>query len=152
MAEGSLKQEPAGNRTRLIVRRALGVLAGAVFLYAGVLKMRDPIEFANDISNYHLLPWTIGVRLAFYLPWLEILAGLALIFHRLFSGALAITGALMCGFIGATIWAKMQGINVACGCFGAASSNLTFTSHLVLNGSILAVLAILWFLREPVKV
>ncbi len=151
MAEGALKNEPTGSRTRLIVTRVLAVLAGAVFVYAGVLKVRDPVEFANDLSNYHLLPWAIGVRLAFYLPWLEILAGLALIFHRLFAGALAITGALMLAFIAATIWAKVQGINVACGCFGAASSNLTFTSHLVLNGSILAVLVILWFTHERVK-
>lgn len=149
MAEGALKTKPAGmERSRSIVKRVLAVLAGAVFVYAGVLKVRDPIEFANDINNYHLLPWTIGVRLAFYLPWLEILAGLALIFHRLFSGALALTGALLLGFIAATIWAKAQGINVACGCFGAASSNLTFSSHLLLNGSILALLLLLWFTRE----
>lgn len=141
----------ARNRSRLIVRRLLALLAGAVFVYAGVLKVRAPLEFANDLSNYHLLPWPIGVRLAFYLPWLEILAGLALVFHRLFSGALAVTAALMIVFIGATIWAKVQGINVACGCFGAASSNLTFTSHLVLNGSILAVLAILWWSRDPTE-
>lgn len=144
----TLTPSPARQRSWLIVRRILAVVAGAVFVYAGALKVRDPLEFANDIGNYHLLPWSIGVRLAFYLPWLEILAGLALIFHRLFSGALAITGALMLGFIGATIWAKGQGINVACGCFGAASNNLTFTSHLVLNGSILALLAILWFTRD----
>lgn len=151
MAESAMNAAPARNRSRLIVRRLLALLAGAVFVYAGVLKVRAPLEFANDLSNYHLLPWPIGVRLAFYLPWLEILTGLALIFHRLFSGALAITAALMVVFIAATIWAKVQGINVACGCFGAASSNLTFTSHLVLNGSILAVLAILWFSRDPTE-
>ncbi len=151
MAESTLKSAPAPSRAWPIVRRILAVAAGAVFVYAGVLKVRDPLEFANDIGNYHLLPWSIGVRLAFYLPWLEILAGLALIFHRLFSGALAITGALMLGFVGASIWAKAQGINVACGCFGAASSNLSFTSHLLLNASILAVLALLWFKREPAQ-
>ena len=80
--------------------------------------MRDPLQFANDVSNYHIVPWPVGVRLAFYLPWLDILCGLALIFHRAFAGALAITGALIFIFIGATIWAKIQGINVACGCFG----------------------------------
>ena len=57
----------------------------------------------------------------------------------------------MFGFIAATVWAKVQGINVACGCFGAASSDLTFTSHLVLNSSILAVLVLLWFTREREK-
>ena len=148
-----MKHDRAGRplvNWRLVVRRTLAVLAGAVFVYAGVLKARDPLQFANDLSNYHILPWPVGVRLAFYLPWLEILAGLALIVHRIFAGALAITGALMVGFIGATVWTKMLGINVACGCFGAAGSNLTFTWHLVLDGCILAVLIFLWFTRDPV--
>ncbi|MEO8438632.1 MAG: MauE/DoxX family redox-associated membrane protein [Spartobacteria bacterium] len=131
----------------VLVRRGLALLAGAVFVYAGILKVRDPLQFALDVNNYHLVSWPIGVRLAFYLPWLEILAGLALIFYRAFSGALAITGALMLGFIGATIWAEAQGINVDCGCFGAAGSNLSFSWHLVLNLSILLVLLFLWFTR-----
>lgn len=135
---------------RLVVERALAVLAGAVFVYAGVLKMRDPLQFANDVSNYHIIPWPVGVRLAFYLPWLEILCGLSLIFHRVFAGALAISGVLMLTFIGATVWARIQGINVACGCFGTASSKLTLTWHLVINSSILAVLVVLWFMRERV--
>jgi putative oxidoreductase len=148
-----MNRDRAGDKSfnwRRVVRRVLAVLAGAVFVYAGVLKVGDPLQFANDLNNYHIFPWSIGVRLAFYLPWLEILTGLALIFHRIVAGALAITGALMLAFIGATIWTKMLGINVACGCFGAASSNLTFTWHLVLNGSILAVLTFLWFTRERV--
>ena len=134
---------------RLLVGRALAVLAGAVFVDAGVLKVRDPLQFANDLNNYRIIPWPVGVRLAFYLPWLEILSGLALIFHRVFAGALTITGALMLTFIGATIWAKIQGIDVACGCFGTASSNLTLIWHLVINSSILAVLIVLWFTRKP---
>jgi len=134
---------------RLVIGRALAVLAGAVFVYAGVLKVRDPLQFANDVSNYGILPWPLGVRLAFYLPWLEIVCGFALIFQRAFSGALALAGALIFIFIGATIWAKTQGIDVACGCFGSASSNLTLTWHLIINSSILAVLIVLWLTRKP---
>ena len=134
---------------RLVTGRALAVLAGAVFVYAGVLKVRDPLEFANDVSNYGILPWPLGVRLAFYLPWLEIVCGFALIFQRAFAGALAIAGALIFIFIGATVWAKIQGIDVACGCFGSASSDLTLTWHLVINSSILAVLIVLWLTRKP---
>jgi putative oxidoreductase len=146
-----LNRDRAGGKSfnwRPVIGRALAVLAGAVFVYAGVLKVRDPLQFANDVSNYDILPWSVGVWLAFYLPWLEILCGLALIFHRVFAGALAITGALIFIFIGATIWAKIQGIDVACGCFGTASSNLTLTWHLVINSSILAVLIVLWFTRK----
>ena len=41
---------------RIVTGRALAVLAGAIFVYAGVLKMRDPLQFANDVSNYRVLP------------------------------------------------------------------------------------------------
>src|SRR5450432_3426383 len=133
---------------RLLVRRMLAVLAGAVFVYAGILKVRDPVQFASAINNYQMVPWSVGVRFAFYLPWLEILCGLALIFHRLMAGALAITIGLMLVFVGATVWAKAHGIDVACGCFGSASSNLTLTWHLVLDGCILAALVFLWFTHE----
>ena len=133
-----------------LVRRGLAVLAGAVFLYAGIAKVTDPLRFASDISNYQIIPWLIGVRLAFYLPWLEILCGLALIFHRFFTGAVVITSALMFVFMGATVSAKARGIDISCGCFGTASSSLTLTWHLVLNGCILAALLILWLTRDPV--
>jgi putative oxidoreductase len=133
-----------------LVRRGLAVLAGAVFLYAGSAKVTDPLHFASDISNYQIVSWSIGVRLAFYLPWLEILCGLSLIFHRLFTGAVVITSALMLVFIGVTVAAKARGIDVACGCFGSVSSSLTLTWHLVLNGCILAALVILWLTRDRV--
>lgn len=155
MAEDTLKSASGTGRRFFVrqafVRRGLAFLAGAVFLYAGILKVRDPLQFANDLSNYHIVPWPVGVRLAFYLPWLEIVAGLALIFQRAFAGALAITAALMLGFIGVTIWTKILGINVSCGCFGAASANLPFAWHLALNSFILAVLIFLWFKRDPLE-
>ena len=130
----------------LFVRRGLAVLAGAVFVYAGIAKVADPIRFASDINNYQIIPWSIGVRLAFYLPWLEILCGLALITRRLYSGALSILLGLMLIFIGATIVAKARGIDITCGCFGAASNNLGFAGHLALDFALLAALIALWSL------
>ena len=56
-----------------------------------------------------MIPWSLGIRLAFYLPWLELLCGCALIFHRLFAGAVAITTLLMVVFIGATAWTGCRG-------------------------------------------
>lgn len=133
---------------RYLTSRIVAFITGAVFVYSGMLKVRDPVQFASALNNYQMIPWSVGVRLAFYLPWLELFCGLALIFHRLFAGALAITIVLMLAFSGATIWAKTHDIDVACGCFGSASSNLTLTWHLVLNGCILAALLFLWVTRE----
>ncbi len=135
---------------RLLLKRSLAVLVGAVFIYAGILKVRDPLGFASDINNYQLIPWSVGVRFAFYLPWLELLCGCALVFHRFFSGAVFITLALMVAFIGATAWARIQGIDVSCGCFGSAGSNLSPTWHLVLDGGLLLGLIYLWCTRQRV--
>ncbi len=133
---------------RYFVRRALAVIAGAVFIYAGVLKAHDPLHFAGDLRNYQMMPWSVGVRFAFYLPWLEIFCGLALVLNRLFAGAIALTIALTCAFIGATAWAKVHDLDISCGCFGSAGSNLTLTWHFVLDGLLLLGLVYLWFTRE----
>jgi putative oxidoreductase len=136
---------------RNLILRIIAFLAGAVFVYAGLTKVTDPLRFASDIHNYQIVPWPIGVRVAFYLPWLEISCGLGLIFHRLFTGAIAITSGLMLVFIAALVAARARGIDVACGCFGSASSNLTLTWHLVLNSCILSVLIILWLTRDRAR-
>jgi putative oxidoreductase len=133
---------------RRVLGRLLAIVVGVVFIYAGVLKIRDPLHFASDINNYQMVRWSVGIRMAFYLPWLEVLCGLALIFHRLFAGAVAITTFLMVIFIGATTWARMQGIDVSCGCFGSASSNLSLTWHLILDAGLLFALVYVWFTRE----
>ena len=131
--------------TSRFVWRAIDFVIGGLFIYAGVIKALDPIGFAHDIDNYKMLPWGISVRIAFYLPWLEILAGLALLTRRLYLGGLAILTASMLVFIAATIVAKMRGLDITCGCFGHASKNLSFTWHLLLDFAILGGIAALWF-------
>lgn len=132
-----------------IFRLILALLVGGVFIYAGVLKARDPLRFASDISNYAMISWPLGVRVAFYLPWLEIICGVALILQRLFAGAILLSVLMVAVFVGATVWARAHGIDVACGCFGTVSSNLTLTWHLVLNAGLFVALGALWWLRPP---
>jgi len=124
--------------------RILAIIIGGLFVYAGALKVWDPARFAGDIQNYHVLPWVVNLPLAFYLPWLEIFCGLALIFRRLYSGALALLFGLLLVFIGASIAAKARGIDISCGCFGHVSDQLSFAWHLVLVFALLAGVATLW--------
>lgn len=131
---------------RSLLWTLLAVALGAVFIYAGVLKTLDPVKFGSDIANFHLLPWAIGVRMAFYLPWLEIVCGLALLAGVLRAGALGILSALIVVFIGATISAKLRGINPDCGCFGSATKDLSFGWHLLIDLAILGGLIALWIL------
>ena len=123
----------------------LAFLVGGIYVYAGVLKAWDPPHFANDVLNYRLISYPLAIRVAFYLPWLEILCGLAVIVGWLRSGAVAILTLLTVFFIAITIAAKLRGISIDCGCFGAIGRGMSFTSHMLIDGAILAGLIALWF-------
>jgi uncharacterized membrane protein YphA (DoxX/SURF4 family) len=131
--------------------RSLDLIVGGVFIYAGVIKALDPVRFANDIDNYKTIPWFIGVRLAFYLPWLEILCGLALILRILYRGGLLILTTLIGIFIAATVAAKIRGLDITCGCFGHASQHWSFLQHFALDLAIFGALLTLYFSQRSQK-
>jgi len=132
---------------RLIVK----VIIGGIFIYAGAIKVIDPIGFAGDIDNYHMLPWALSVRLAFYLPWLGIFCGLVVVWRLFYRGGLLIWNALISIFIFASIVAKARGLDISCGCFGHASKYLSFGWHLLLDLALLAGAAVLWFSNRQAK-
>ncbi|MEM8784149.1 MAG: MauE/DoxX family redox-associated membrane protein [Planctomycetota bacterium] len=102
---------------RVVPHAAAGVVA-VVFVVAGSGKAIDPAGFAEAIERYALLPGGWVPWVAFYLPWLEIVAGLALVWTRT-RGAAAwlIAGMLvvMTGALGSAWW---RGLDITCGCFG----------------------------------
>src|SRR5207244_12261308 len=103
-----------------------------------------------DINNYRILPWTLTVALAFYLPWLEMFCGLALIARFLYRGALSILTVLILVFMLATVAAKIRGLDITCGCFGHASQHWNFSAHLAVDLAILAALLALWLSTRAV--
>ena len=109
------------------------------------LSLANPAEFASDIDNFKILPWSVNVALAFYLPWLEIFCALGVLFRFLYRGALSIMTLSIAVFTVAIIAAKVRGLDITCGCFGHASQHWSFASHLTTNLAILAGLLVLWF-------
>ena len=129
--------------------RVVAIIIGGLFIYAGVVKVSDPAEFARDIDNYKMLPWQVSVWMGLYLPWLEIFCGLALIVRVLYRGSVFVLTALMALFIVITIIAKMRGLDISCGCFGHASKYLSFAWHLALDFLLLGGLVLLWKSSPP---
>jgi putative oxidoreductase len=129
----------------------IGLIVGGIFIYAGAIKALDPVQFANDIDNYKILPWPVSVALAFYVPWLEIFCGVALVVRLLYRGALSILTALILVFTLATIAARVRGLDITCGCFGHASQNWSFPAHLATNLAILTALVVLWISSRSAK-
>jgi uncharacterized membrane protein YphA (DoxX/SURF4 family) len=111
------------NKTLLLVFR---LALGGLFVYAGVVKVLDPLDFAQNIRNYRLVGQSLSFMAAIVLPWLEILAGVALaagIWKR--ASALIISG-LLVFFILLTLVTIARGLDVECGCFGALSRKSGF--------------------------
>src|SRR5437899_12165084 len=131
--------------------RSVDVIVAGIFIYAGAIKALDPVQFASDIDNYKIVPWPVSVVLAFYLPWLEIFCGFALVVRLLYRGALSISTALILTFTFATVAAKVRGLDITCGCFGHASQHWSVPAHLATNLGFLAALLALWVSNRSAK-
>ena len=68
------------------------VILAATFLYMGSKKIGEPFDFLKQVRLYQMLPETPPIYLnatAIVLPWLEIVAGVALLIGLRFRGAAA---------------------------------------------------------------
>jgi uncharacterized membrane protein YphA (DoxX/SURF4 family) len=100
---------------------AFRLIIGGLFIYAGVIKIADPLGFARDIQNYRILPPAACLFIALALPWFEALSGVFLIvgiFKRTNAWLLSF---LLAGFIVLVIITMARGLDVDCGCFGSLS-------------------------------
>lgn len=122
-----------------LVGHILSLLVGGYFLWAGVTKLSAPADFFQNILNYQLVGEGIAWPLALYLPWLEIVAGLALIWPRLRIGGLIWLGAMLLVFQAGLVSAWLRGLDIDCGCVGSGGSSVVFA--LVRNTVFLVMLA-----------
>lgn len=106
-------------------RRRVGLACrlavGGVFLYAGALKLGDPGGFAQEIANYRLLPAALVGPVALALPGMEVAAGAALVTGVALRGGIVLIEAMLAVFVVGLVQAVGRGIDISCGCFGAAS-------------------------------
>ncbi len=106
----------------------------AVFVWAAVAKLRDLNAFVSDINNYHLLPANWASYAAIAVPAFELAVALALVTGVAMRGAALVAVGMLVAFTFAITQAILRGINVDCGCFGAATQARTDWSSVVRNG------------------
>ena len=59
--------------------RACQIGIGLVFAVAGLAKIGNPAAFADDIHNFRMVPVALENLVALALPWIEIVAAVALV-------------------------------------------------------------------------
>jgi uncharacterized membrane protein YphA (DoxX/SURF4 family) len=98
---------------RIVCRIGLGL----VFVYAGILKIRDPIAFAGSVAAYKILPYSLNYLVAATLPWIETLCGILLIIGYRVRAAAGIVAAMNLLFIFLLASTIARGLDIDCGCF-----------------------------------
>lgn len=109
------------NSRKKNVMLAISLALAAIFIYAGVDKIRDSLQFADSIAGFRMLPASLINLLAFGLPIYEIACGLLLLgppTRRI--GAIAVAMVTVV-FMVALLSALLRGLTLDCGCFGVGA-------------------------------
>jgi len=97
------------------------ILIGVIFIYTGLIHIADPAGFAAAVAAYRILPSFSVNAFALLLPWMELLAGLAIatgIGRE--GGALAAVGMLTAFLIALSV-SLYRGLDISCGCFSTSA-------------------------------
>ncbi len=120
------------------------LIVGGFFVYAALDKIAHPDAFAQIVYNYRILPGSLVNVLAIFLPWLELLAGMALIIGTRTVGAAAIISGMMVVFIIAVSAAIARGIKIDCGCFSTGGNGARSVGIPLLIEDAVLLLLSLW--------
>jgi uncharacterized membrane protein YphA (DoxX/SURF4 family) len=132
----------------------LRVLLGAWFVYAGGLKIFSVglDRFVTDIENYKLVTGDLAVAVAYFIPWLEVVAGICFMLGILRKGSWWMMLGLVIAFTVSVASAWWRGLDISCGCLGG-SEKISYWKKALEFAAYFAVLAwIAWIdWRKPAE-
>lgn len=137
-----LNKESAIVATSLVLRVGLACL----FAYAASQKLGDLPALATSITHYRVVPQALIGWGALMVPSFELVTALGLVSPWLHRGSALLSAAMLWIFAAAMIQARLRGINLECGCFGADSTVMVGTSTIARN-LVLGAIA-LWIALE----
>ena len=116
---------------------SIRIVLGFVFIFAAISKVAEPEAFAKAIYNYKLLPLFLINILAITLPWIELSAGLLLVFGVSVKENSAILSGMLLVFIIAIAISLARGLDINCGCFGTVDGSKVGLMKILENAGLL---------------
>ena len=106
-------------RSRGVIRLCQ-ILIGLLFVWSGLAKLGDIQSFADQVHNFRIMPVAFEHLVAMMLPWIELVASLALILGIRARPAAVLVTLLLAAFTLGVAQAMVRGLDFECGCFGTA--------------------------------
>jgi uncharacterized membrane protein YphA (DoxX/SURF4 family) len=110
------------------VLRIIGLGIGGLFVYASLDKVARPDRFADIVNDYQMLPLIFINAFALAVPWIEMVAGAALLLGIWRRGAALLLSALTVAFMIAIAQAELRHLEIECGCFDVSGLSATQAS------------------------
>lgn len=124
------------------VVRVAQIVTGLLLGWAALAKLGDLVRFAEQVHNFRVVPTAVENLIAMTLPWVELVAALALVLGvRARAGAVVAT-ALLALFTAGVVSAVARGLDFECGCFGTSDATRVGWSKIAQNVAMLAVAAL----------
>jgi len=144
-------------RETRVLEWILRIALGGFFIWSGGMKLLDLQSFTESVGNFQLpmeerlpgetedfLAEPADAYIAYSLPWLEILSGLAVLSGIGKTGGLAILLGMLVSFNLALWSAWNRGIiDLNCGCHGASDTPTNFALKIASNFGLMAVIGII---------
>jgi len=131
-----------------VVVTVLRVCLGVFLIVVGGEKFFRLGDFYEDILNYELVGEHLAEVMAFALPTVEVVVGIALVMRWGYVGGLFLTAGMMAAFIGALGSAWSRGLEISCGCSPwSADEKTNYPLGMGINVLLLSLTLVL-FVRE----
>jgi uncharacterized membrane protein YphA (DoxX/SURF4 family) len=128
---------------------AARIALGLVFVYAGTLKIIDPVAFAGSVAAYKILPYGLNYLVAAILPWVEVICGALLIAGYRVRAAACIIVAMNLVFMAALASTIIRGLDIDCGCFRQGGEKTP--AGIAILRDVLFLAAAVFLARRPEK-
>ncbi len=92
------------------------ILIGLIFIYASFSKILNPYAFYRATLEYELIPIVVVPFFSIILPWIEMFAGLCLVFGALYRSSNLILFVMLVIFEIGIIINLLRGRAMDCGC------------------------------------
>lgn len=126
------------------------IVVALMFIVVGVGKITHPEEFAREISNYQLLPIIFINPLAIFLPWLELITGMMILFGVQIRANAILVAAMLIAFTIAIIIAVAKGLSINCGCYSQIAAQKVGIPKILENTGLI-ILSLILVLTENKK-